>query len=114
MTGEVSVNGVAVDVAAFPSPEAAAARELLRQQALATGMLEGDADAGEIDGAIERLLEREVSTPEPSIGRVPPVLRCASRAFRSRRAGGGAAHPVPGVTGRADTRAARQGRGDTP
>jgi peptidyl-prolyl cis-trans isomerase C len=65
-TGEVSVNGVAVDVEAFASAEAATARELLRQEALATGMLERDADAGEIDDAIERLLEREVSTPEPS------------------------------------------------
>jgi peptidyl-prolyl cis-trans isomerase C len=66
VAGEVSVNGVAVDVEAFPSPEAAAARELLRQEALATGMLQRDADTGEIDGAIERLLEREVSTPEPN------------------------------------------------
>jgi peptidyl-prolyl cis-trans isomerase C len=65
-TGEVSVNGVAVDVEAFASAEAAAARELLRQEALATGMLELDADAGEVDDAIERLLGREVSTPEPS------------------------------------------------
>lgn len=65
MAGEVSVNGITVDIAASASPEAAAARELLRQQALAEGLLTDDADAGEVDGAIERLLDREVSTPEP-------------------------------------------------
>jgi len=63
---ELSVNGVALDAVGAPSPEAAAVRELLRQRALATGLLAGDADGAEVDAAIERLLEREVSTPEPS------------------------------------------------
>lgn len=58
--GEViTVNGVAVDSAP------AAARELLRQQALASGLLAEGAPANEADAAIERLLEREVAVPEP-------------------------------------------------
>lgn len=55
----ISVNGVAVDSAS------AAARELLRQRAVATGLLaEGAADK-DADAAIERLLERDVTVPEP-------------------------------------------------
>ncbi len=58
--GEViSVNGVAVDSAA------AAARELLRQHAVALGLLAQGAPDSEADTAIERLLEREVAVPEP-------------------------------------------------
>jgi peptidyl-prolyl cis-trans isomerase C len=63
---EVSINGVVVNAAEFPTPEAAAARELLRQRALVTGLLSDVADAGAVDAAIERLLEREVQTPEPT------------------------------------------------
>ncbi len=63
---EVSVNGVVVNAAGFPSPEAGAARELMRQRALATGFLADDADAGAVDAAIERLLECEVKIPEPT------------------------------------------------
>lgn len=55
----MSVNGVAVDSAAT------AARELLRQQALAAGLLAEGAPDNETDAAIERLLEREVAVPEP-------------------------------------------------
>lgn len=63
---EVSVNGLVVDPTGFPSPEAAAVRELLRQRALATGLLADGAGAGDVDAAIERLLEREVKTPQPT------------------------------------------------
>lgn len=63
---EVSVNGVVVDATGFLSPEAAAVRELMRQRALAKGLLSDDANAEEVDAAIERLLEREVKTPEPT------------------------------------------------
>ena len=62
----VSVNGVAVDAASFPTAEAAAARELLRQRAVATGLVADDADGATVDAAIERLLAREVITPEPT------------------------------------------------
>ena len=55
----ISVNGVAVESAS------AAARELLRQQAVASGLLADGADAARADAAIERLLEREVRIPEP-------------------------------------------------
>ena len=65
VVAEVSVNGIAVDPAGFPSPAAAAVRELLRQRAVATGVMADGANAGEVDAAIERLLEREVVTPEP-------------------------------------------------
>lgn len=64
---EVSINGVAVDVTASVSARAAAVRELLRQQALAEGLLADGGDADAIDVAIDRLLDREVTTPEPDI-----------------------------------------------
>jgi len=63
---EVSINGVVVDPAEFPTPQAAAARELLRQQAVAKGLVPDDAGAEEVDAAIERMLEHEVQTPEPT------------------------------------------------
>ncbi|HEX6137624.1 MAG TPA: peptidylprolyl isomerase [Casimicrobiaceae bacterium] len=63
---EVAVNGIPVDTASFATPEAAAARELLRQRAVAAGLVADDADAGATDAAIERLLERDVRTPEPT------------------------------------------------
>lgn len=62
----VLVNGVVVDTTPFPSAAAAAARELLRQRAVVTGHLAGDAAGDEIDRGVERLLEREVTTPEPT------------------------------------------------
>lgn len=62
----IQVNGVAVDAARFASAEAAAARELLRQRAIAMGLLAEGADDGVIDAAVERLLEREVRTPDPT------------------------------------------------
>src|SRR5215471_2683636 len=63
---EVSINGVTVDTAQFPTPQAAAARELLRQRAVVTGLLADGAGADAADAAIERVLEREVQTPEPT------------------------------------------------
>lgn len=62
----VAVNGVAVDATGHPTPETAAARELLRQRAAAVGLLHAGAGADEIDPAIERLLDREVAVPEPT------------------------------------------------
>ncbi|MDA8107299.1 MAG: peptidylprolyl isomerase [Betaproteobacteria bacterium] len=63
---EVTINGVAVDAARFPTPEAAAVHELLRQRALATGLVGAGAGAEALDAAIEGLLAREVATPEPT------------------------------------------------
>jgi peptidyl-prolyl cis-trans isomerase C len=63
----VTVNGVEIDVSPWPSPEVAAVRELLRQRALALGMLAGETtDTEEIGGVIERLLANEVSVPTPT------------------------------------------------
>lgn len=54
-----AVNGVEV------SDRAAAVRELLRQRAVATGLLDASAGEDSVNEAIETLLEREVRTPEP-------------------------------------------------
>jgi peptidyl-prolyl cis-trans isomerase C len=61
----ITVNGVAVDAAGLASPQAAAVREMLRQRAVAAGLAAPDATGAAADAAIERLLEREVATPEP-------------------------------------------------
>jgi len=61
----ITVNGVAVDAAGHASPQAAAVRELLRQRAVAAGLAAPDVSGDESDQAIERLLEKEVATPEP-------------------------------------------------
>jgi peptidyl-prolyl cis-trans isomerase C len=63
----VSVNGIPVTVEADGSAELAAARELLRQRAIATGLLPPGASGDEqIDAAVEMLLAREVTTPTPT------------------------------------------------
>jgi len=61
----ITVNGVAVDAAGHASPQAAAVRELLRQRAVAGGLASSEVPGDEVDAAIERLLEKEVATPEP-------------------------------------------------
>jgi peptidyl-prolyl cis-trans isomerase C len=61
----ITVNGVAVDAAGHASPQAAAVRELLRQRAVAAGFAPPNITGDEADAAIERLLEKEVATPEP-------------------------------------------------
>jgi peptidyl-prolyl cis-trans isomerase C len=63
----ISVNGVDVAIVPDMSPELAAARELLRQRALALGILDtATADEAAVDEAIEELLAREVATPSPT------------------------------------------------
>jgi len=62
----VTVNGVEIETDAFPSAEAAAAHELLRQRAAALGLAGTDDGREAIARAIEQLLEREVVTPEPT------------------------------------------------
>jgi peptidyl-prolyl cis-trans isomerase C len=61
----ITVNGVVVDAAGHASPQAAAVRELLRQRAVAAGFAAANLSGEEADAAIERLLEKEVATPEP-------------------------------------------------
>jgi len=63
----VSVNGVEIAVEPESSSEFAAARELLRQRAIAVDLLaETASEEAMIDAAIETLLEREVTTPSPT------------------------------------------------
>ena len=63
----VTVNGIAVEVARWPSPTVAAVRELLRQRAVALGFLAAEMiDDDEIGAAIERLLSEEVVVPSPT------------------------------------------------
>lgn len=65
--GRISINGVAVDPASWPTPELAAVRELLRQRAVVTGLLRAEAaDRDTESAAIEALLEHEVITPAPA------------------------------------------------
>jgi len=61
----VVVNGVAVNATEYPSPEAAAGHELLRQRAVELRLAAEDASRAEIDVAIEQLLAREVSVRAP-------------------------------------------------
>ena len=63
----VSVNGREVAVGLETTNELAAARELLRQRAVAIGLLDrGSTDKPTIDQAVEELLAREVVTPAPT------------------------------------------------
>jgi len=63
----VTVNGIAVEVARWPSPTVAAVHELLRQRAAALGFLAPDmTDDDEIGAAVERLLSEEVVVPSPT------------------------------------------------
>jgi peptidyl-prolyl cis-trans isomerase C len=62
----VTVNGIALEVSRWPSPEVAAVRELLRQRAIALGILLPDTADEAISTAIERLLAEEVRVPSPT------------------------------------------------
>lgn len=63
----VSVNGVEVAARPEVTDELIAAHELLRQRALAVGLLDGaSTEEAAIERAIEALLEREVVTPNPT------------------------------------------------
>jgi peptidyl-prolyl cis-trans isomerase C len=61
-----SVNGVAVSPRSGETLELAAARELLRQRAVAAGLLDGGDDQTKVGAAVETLIEQEVATPEPT------------------------------------------------
>ena len=62
----LTVNGVAVDVTAFPTAEAAVGHELLRQRAVQRGLALAGASRAAADAAIEQLLQQEVATVAPS------------------------------------------------
>jgi peptidyl-prolyl cis-trans isomerase C len=79
----VCVNGVAVDPSGWPTPELAAVRELLRQRAVALGLLEPDADGDAVTPGIERLIESEVKTPSPTDEECRRYYEAHSDEFRS-------------------------------
>lgn len=80
----VTVNGVTVDAARWPSPEVAAVRELLRQRALALGSLPaGSVDESTIDAAIECLLQKEVRVPSPTEAECRRYYEAHPQEFRS-------------------------------
>lgn len=63
----VLVNGVAVSPLRDEPMEFAAVRELLRQRAIAAGLISSPVeDEGAVSAAIETLLQREVTTPAPT------------------------------------------------
>lgn len=63
----LSVNGMAVAVEGDAPAEFAAVRELLRQRAVAVGLLDATAeDDAAVDEAVEALMEKEVATPVPT------------------------------------------------
>lgn len=80
----ISVNGITVEVARWPSAEVAAVRELLRQRAVACGLLSADADDNsEIGWAIERLLAEEVKVPAPTEAECRRFYEMHHKEFRS-------------------------------
>ena len=80
----ISVNGVEVAVAPQTTSAFAAARELLRQRAIAIGVLAPDAtDETEIESGVEELFTREVSTPEPTEEECQRYYETHPQGFRS-------------------------------
>jgi peptidyl-prolyl cis-trans isomerase C len=63
----ITINGISVDISRWPNPQVAAVRELLRQRAIAVGILPpATEDDGLIGAAIERMLVDEVRVPSAS------------------------------------------------
>ena len=80
----ISVNSVEIDVGSEITNELAAARELLKQRAVAVGLLEmATANEVRIDQAIEELLAREVVTPAPTEEECRRYYESHQREFQS-------------------------------
>jgi peptidyl-prolyl cis-trans isomerase C len=80
----ISVNSVEIDVGSEVTNELAAARELLKQRAVAIGLLEmATANEVRIDQAIEELLAREVVTPAPTEEECRRYYKSHQREFQS-------------------------------
>lgn len=62
----ITINGIAVDPADWPTPQLAAVHELLRQRAHELGFAAENAGDADTERAIERTLAEEVPVPEPS------------------------------------------------
>jgi len=79
-----SINGVAIAAGDGEPLALAAARELLRQEAVAEGLLDDEEeDAGVIGAAIEALLGREIVAPEPDEGEMRRYYDGHPSEFRS-------------------------------
>ena len=80
----ISVNSVEVAVGSEKTNELAAARELLRQRAVAIGLLDmAIADEVQVDQAIEELLAGEVITPAPTEQECRRYYEAHPRQFQS-------------------------------
>lgn len=62
----ITINGVAVDPADWPTPQLAAVHELLRQRARELGFVADGPNDAATERAIERTLAEEVPVPEPT------------------------------------------------
>lgn len=78
----ISVNGVTVD-SSHSSPELATVHELLRQRAVALGVLPPEAEEDAIMAGIERLLDIEVKTPSPTEAEIRRFYEAHADEFRS-------------------------------
>jgi peptidyl-prolyl cis-trans isomerase C len=80
----VSVNNIEISVEPGASKELTAARELLRQRAIAVGLLSADVrEEAEVDEAIESLLARDVVTPSPTEEECRRYYEAHPREFQS-------------------------------
>ncbi|HET9817740.1 MAG TPA: peptidylprolyl isomerase [Rhodanobacteraceae bacterium] len=79
----VTVNGAAVDIAAWPTPELAAVHELLRQRARELGFATDDTSEADTECAIERTLAEEVLVPEPTDEECRRWYQANAKRFRS-------------------------------
>ncbi|MDN5874520.1 MAG: peptidyl-prolyl cis-trans isomerase [Sinobacteraceae bacterium] len=80
---EVRVNAIRVDVAASPTPQLAAVRELLRQRACELGYLAPDTPGEDTERAIERVLAEDVQVPESTDEECRRWYEANSDKFRS-------------------------------
>ena len=91
----VTVNGITVEVSRWPSAEVAAVRELLRQRAIAVGILVPDTDDNDaVSAGIERLLADEVTVPSPTDAECRRYYESHLQEFQSGDFGVRAAYPV--------------------
>lgn len=79
----ITVNGVAVDPADWPTPQLAAVHELLRQRAQELGFVADGAGDAATERAIERTLAEEVPVPEPTDEECRRWYDANARRFRS-------------------------------
>jgi len=79
----ITINGVAVDPADWPTPQVAAVHELLRQRANELGFIAENAGDADTERAIERTLAEEVPVPEPSDEECRRWYEANAKRFRS-------------------------------